>query len=222
MHWILLIICCASVYGGMVAKSPVAMALFFLVAVVSCVAWLRVRYTLLFPGGTAATAGAGGLSDVDLDSLRAHVRAHAQSKAGTAPETLERPADPEAIRLAAQRVADRDAELARLREESERAALALRAAEERRVLEAAREKMASDDAQNRVADAAPHLSEPSPAAAPVADVSTEKEAPTSTRAKPQGPEREVGEVWNPYAGAVQAPKKEAWIHPTSGDAHHDA
>ena len=86
MHWILLIICCASVYGGMVAKSPVAMAVFFLVAVVSCAAWLRVRYTLLFPGGTAATAGAGGLSDVDLDSLRAHVRAHAQSKAGTAPE----------------------------------------------------------------------------------------------------------------------------------------
>ena len=59
MHWILLMICCASVYGGMVAKSPVAMAVFFLVAVVSCAAWLRVRYTLLFPGGTAATAGAG-------------------------------------------------------------------------------------------------------------------------------------------------------------------
>ncbi len=222
MHWILLIICCASVYGGMVAKSPVAMALFFLVAVVSCVAWLRVRYTLLFPGGTAATAGAGGLSDVDLDSLRAHVRAHAQSKAGTAPETLERPADPEAIRLAAQRVADRDAELARLREESERAALALRAAEERRVLEAAREKMASEDAQNRVAVAAPDLSEASPVSEPVADTSTQKEAPIATPTKPQGPEREVGEVWNPYAGAVQTPKKEAWIHPTLGDAHHDA
>lgn len=210
MHWILLITCCAAVYGGMVAKSPVVMAVCFIVAVASCAAWLWVRYTTLFPGGTAVTAGSAGLDEVEMESLRAHVRAHAQSKAAPVPETLERPADPDAIRVAAQRVAERDAEMMRLREEAERAALALRAAEEKRTLEAARERIAEEDA-SRLAIAAD--------SAVIDAESTTTVASVPTPAKPQGPEREVGEVWNPYAGVVQAVKKDVQVHPTSGDAH---
>lgn len=214
MHWILLITCCAAVYGGMVAKSPVVMAACFVVAVASCAAWLWVRYTTLFPGGTAVTAGSAGLDEVEMESLRAHVRAHAQSKAAPAPETLERPADPDAIRVAAQRVAERDAEMIRLRDEAERAALALRAAEEKRTLEAARERIAEEDA-SRLA-----IAEVIPAdSAVIAPESSAIAASVPTPAKPQGPEREVGEVWNPYAGVVQAVKKDVQVHPTSGDAH---
>ena len=219
MHWILLAICCASVYGGMVVKSPSWMAACFVLAVVSCVAWLWLRYTTLFPGGTQVTVGSAGLSDAEMEVLREQVRARTAQQAAPAPESLERPADPDAIRLAAQRVAQRDAEVRLAREASERAELAERAAAEQRTLEAARERIAQEDAA-RLAAAVP---EPAVAPAPVDVIAPEAPAPMAQApAKPQGPEREVGEVWNPYAGVVHAPKKDVQIHPTSGDAHRDA
>lgn len=222
MHWILLIVCCASVYGGMVTKSPVWMAVFFAAAVVSCAAWLWMRYTVLFPGGTAVTAGGSGLSDHEMERLRAHVRARAEHPQPAAPETLERPADPDAIRIAAQRVAAREAEQRRLREQAERAELAERAAEEQRVLEAARQRIANEDSRRALASPVPGRAsepEPEPTAPAAPPASAQSESKTG---KPQGPEREVGEVWNPYAGAVQVPKKPVQVHPTSGDAHEDA
>ena len=94
MHWILLAICCASVYGGMVVKSPVWMAACFVLAVVTCVAWLWLRYTTLFPGGTQVAVAGTRLSDEEMAALREQVRARAAQQSAPAPESLERPADP--------------------------------------------------------------------------------------------------------------------------------
>lgn len=216
MHWILLLICCASVYGGMVAKSPVMMLVLFVVAIASCIGWLWVRYRTLFPDGAAATAGAAGLSDYEMESLREHVRAHAKAHVPAAPASFERQVDPEAIRAAAQKVAERDAEARRQRQEAEVAAIAQRALEERHTLEVARDRLMQRETSGDPAPAVPATHNEVEAPAEVAEQAT----PVVT--KPQGPEREIGEVWNPYAGVVQAPKKDVLVHPTSSDAHRDA
>ena len=223
MHWILLLICCASVYAGMVAKSPALMLAMFFVALASCFAWLWVRYKTLFPDTAAVTAGGAGLSDHEMESLRAHVRARAEANVPPAPDSFERPADPDAIRAAAQKVAERDAEAVRLRQAAEREAIAQRAVLERETLELARTRVAQAEPAQAPPAQTPAAAQPEEGVVRADVPPPDLETPVAPAAsKPQGPEREVGEVWNPYAGVVQAPKKDVLVHPTSSDAHRDA